>query len=343
MDERDDASKDRSGWPSAGVTGRRAIAGLVAITALMGLASAADAQVSAARPIRLVVPLAPGGTNDTLARIVSDKLGERLGQRVVVDNRPGANAQIGSEIVARATPDGNTLLMIGAGHAINPSLIKQLPYDTQRDFAPVGQVAGGPYLMVVHPSVPAKTAKEFAAWVRSKSGDVNYASSGTGGAPHLAGELFKLAAGGLNMLHVAYKGGNALIPDLLAGRMSMTFTSPATGQAHINAGRLRAIGVITKKRWPQMPEVPTFIESGVPDFEVDAWYGMLTTGKTPRARVNRISAALQQVLTETPAREQIQKAGLTVESSSADEFAGLIRRDTAKWAKVVKAAGIPPE
>ena len=343
MDERDDASKDRSGWPSAGVTGRRAIAGLVAITALMGLASAADAQVSAARPIRLVVPLAPGGTNDTLARIVSDKLGERLGQRVVVDNRPGANAQIGSEIVARANPDGHTLLMIGAGHAMNPALFKQLPYDTQRDFAPVGQVAGGPYLMVVHPSVPAKTAKEFAAWVRSKGGEVNYASSGTGGPPHLTGELFKLAAGGLNMLHVPYKGGNALMPDLLAGRMSMTFTSPATGQAHINAGRLRPIGVTTKQRTPQMPDVPTFIESGYPDFEVNAWYGMLTTGKTPRAGVNQLSTALQQVLADAQAREQVQKVGLTVESSSADQFADLIRSETIKWAKVVKAAGIPPE
>ena len=310
---------------------------------MMGLSSGVCAQASPARPIRLVVPLAPGGTNDTLARIVGDKLGERLGQRVVVDNRPGANAQIGTEIVARANPDGNTLLMIGAGHAINPALIKQLPYDTDRDFAPIGQVAGGPYLMVIHPSVPAKTPKEFAAWVRSKNGEANYASSGTGGAPHLAGELFKIAAGGLNMLHVAYKGGNALMPDLLAGRMSMTFTSPATGQAHIGAGRLRAIGVTTKKRIPQMPEIPTFIESGFPDFEVNAWYGMLTTGKTPRARVSQISTALQQVLSDSQAREQIQKQGLSVEPSSADEFADLIRRETIKWAKVVKAAGIQPE
>jgi tripartite-type tricarboxylate transporter receptor subunit TctC len=313
------------------------------VALLTGFASAAAAQVSPARPARLVVPLAPGGTNDQLARIVSEKLGERLGQSVVVDNRPGANAQIGSAIVARATPDGNTFLMIGMGHAINPALIRQLPYDTERDFAPVGQVAGGPYLMVIHPAVPAKTAKEFAAWVRSKSGEVNYASSGTGGPPHLAGELFKMAAGGLDMLHVAYKGGSALLPDLLAGRMSMTFTSPATGQAHINAGRLRAIGVTTKKRTPQMPDVPTFIESGFPDFEVNAWYGMLTTGKTPRARVNRVSTALQQVLSESQAREQIEKQGLSVESSTADQFTDLVRRETIKWAKVVKAAGIQPE
>jgi tripartite-type tricarboxylate transporter receptor subunit TctC len=307
----------------------------------MGFASAAGAQ-GANRPVRLVVPLAPGGTNDTLARIVSEKLGERLGQPLVVDNRPGANAQIGSAIVARANPDGNTLLMIGGGHATNPSLIKQLPYDTERDFAPVGQVAGGAYLMVIHPGVPAKTAKEFAAWVKTRK-DASYASAGAGSPTHLSGELFRLAAGGLDILHVAYKGGGALMPDLLAGRVSMTFSSFATGQAHVNAGRLRPIAVTTRQRAPQMPEIPTFMESGFPDYEVNAWYGILTTGRTPRARVNRLSTALQQVLAEAQTREQIQKAGLAVESFGADAFAELIRRDTIKWAKVVKAAGIQPE
>lgn len=321
---------------------RRLLAGLT-VAGLVGLVSAASAQVQSDRAVRLVVPLAPGGTNDTLARIVSEKLGERLQRHVVVDNRPGANSQIGSAIVARATPDGNTLLMMGAGHATNPSLVKSLPYDTERDFAPLSLVAGGPYLMVIHPAVPAKTAKEFAAWVRSKPGQVNYASAGTGSPTHLAGELFKVAAGGLEMLHVAYKGGTALMPDLLAGRVSMNFTSFSTGQAHVNAGRLRPIAVTTTKRSPQMPEVPTFMETGFPDFEVNAWYGMLTTGKTPRATVNRISAALQSVLADAQTREQILKLGLNPEPTSADEFTELIRRDMAKWAKVVKAAGIQPE
>src|SRR5688572_5486674 len=242
------------------VRSNRALAG-IAIAALLGTYVTAPAAQGQSRPIRLVVPLAPGGTNDTLARIVSERMGERLGQSVVVDNRPGANAQIGSAIVARANPDGNTLLMIGAGHATNPSLIKQLPYDTERDFAPVGQVAGGAYVMVIHPSVPAKTAKEFAAWVKSKK-DASYASAGAGSPTHLSGELFKLAAGGLDMLHVAYKGGGALMPDLLGGRVSMTFSSFSTGQAHVNAGRLRAIAVTTRQRAPQMPEIPTLIESG---------------------------------------------------------------------------------
>ena len=312
------------------------------VAALVVFASAAQAQTQGARPVRLVVPLAPGGTNDTLARIVADKFGERLGQPVVVDNRPGANAQIGSAIVARANPDGNTLLMIGAGHAMNPALIRQLPYDNERDFAPVAQVAGGPYIMVIYPGIPAKTAKEFVAWVKSRTG-VSYGSSGTGGPPHLATELFRVAAGGLDMVHVPYKGGNAVMPDLLSGRIAMTITSPATGAAHISAGRLRAIGVSTRTRTPQMPDVPTFIESGFPDYEVNAWYGMLTTGRTPRARVDRLSAAAQQVLAESQTREQIQKTGLSVEPSSAEQFSQLIRRETIKWAKVVKAAGIQPE
>ena len=186
------------------VRSNRALAGIAIATFLGTYATSAAAQ-GQSRPIRLVVPLAAGGTNDTLARIVSERLGERLGQSVVVDNRPGANAQIGSAIVARATPDGNTLLMIGAGHATNPSLIKQLPYDTERDFAPVGMVAGGPYIVVIYPGVPAKTAKEFAAWVRSRPGQVSYGSAGAGSPTHLAGELFKIAAGGLDMQHVPTK------------------------------------------------------------------------------------------------------------------------------------------
>ena len=316
---------------------------VVAMAALFTFHAITATAQAPPRPIRLVVPLAPGGTNDTLARIVSDRLGERLGQSVVVDNRPGANAQIGSAIVARATPDGNTLLMIGAGHATNPSLIKQLPYDSERDFAPVGMVAGGPYVVVIYPGVPAKTAKEFAAWVRSRPGQVSYGSAGAGSPTHLAGELFKMAAGGLDMQHVPYKGGSAVMPDLLSGRIAMTVTSPATGGAHMTAGKLRAIGVTTAQRVPQLPEIPTFVESGFPDFEVNAWYGMLTTGKTPPTRVNRLSTALQETLAEAQTREQIQKQGMTVESSGAEQFANIIRRDTVKWAKVVKAAGIEGE
>jgi tripartite-type tricarboxylate transporter receptor subunit TctC len=179
------------------------------------------------RPVRFIVPFAPGGTNDILGRIVAERLSSKLGQPFVVDNRSGANSVIGSEIVARAAPDGHTLLIVAAGFAVNPSIVKALPFDTLRDFAPIWTVAGGPYLMVVHPSVPGKTVAEFTAWVKSKAGAVNYASTGIGSPPHLAAELLRISAG-LDMQHVPYKGGGAVLPDLLAGRVSMFFGSIAT-------------------------------------------------------------------------------------------------------------------
>jgi tripartite-type tricarboxylate transporter receptor subunit TctC len=301
----------------------------------------ASAQTFPNRPIRMVVPLAPGGTNDTLGRIVADRLSDRLGQQVVVDNRPGANSQIGSAIVARATPDGHTLLMMGMGHAINPSIHRSLPYDTERDFAPVGLVAGGPYLMVIHPSIQARTAKEFVAWVKTKPQQVSYGSAGTGNPTHLAAELFNVAAG-TDMQHVPYKGGSAVLPDLVSGRISMNFSSIATMQSNLQAGRVRAIAVTTAKRSQFLPDVPTFIESGY-NVEVNAWYGLLTTGKTPRAIVNRLNAELRQVLAEAQTKEAFFKHGLDPLPNTAEEFAALVHNDLAKWAKVVRAAGIKPE
>lgn len=291
--------------------------------------------------MRLVVPQAPGGTNDTLGRIVAGPLAERLGQLVVVDNRAGASSEIGSTIVARAIPDGRTLLIMGAGHAINPSLHRNLPYDTERDFAPVGLVGGGPYLLVIHPSVAAQTPKEFVAWVKARPGKVSYASAGVGNPTHLAAELFKSVTGA-DMQHVPYKGGNAVLPDLIAGRVSAFFSSISTSQAHIQAGRLRPLAVTTAKRSPFVPEVPTLAESGIA-VEVDAWYGILTTGKTPRAIVNRLNAELRAVLADPATHEAIVKQGITPQSNTAEEFAALIQKDIAKWAKVVRVAGIQPE
>jgi tripartite-type tricarboxylate transporter receptor subunit TctC len=307
------------------------------------MAAAAYAQTDYPnRPVRLVVPFAPGGTNDVLGRILAAKLTDRLGQQVVVDNRPGAGATIGSAIVARAAPDGHTLLITGAGHAINPSIYRTLPYDTQRDFAPIGLAGGGAYVMVVHPSVPAKTAKEFAAWVKSKPGQVSYASAGVGNPTHLAAELLNIAAG-IDMQHVPYKGGGAVLPDLIAGRVSLFFASISTAIAHVQAGRLRAIAVTTAKRDTTLPEVPTFMESGFPDYEVNAWYGLFAPGKTPRTIVNRLNAELRQVLADTEVRQQLQGRGIVPEAGMPGEFAALIRKDIAKWANVVRTAGIKPE
>ena len=299
-------------------------------------------QAYPSRPVRFIVPFAPGGTNDTLARIVGEKLGERLGQPFVVDNRAGANSVLGSEIVARATADGYTLLITGAGLAVNPSIMRALPYDTERDFAPIGLVGAGPYLMVVHPAVPATTVKEFITWVKARPGQVNYASTGTGGPPHLAAELLKITTG-IDMQHVPYKGGSAVLPDLIAGRVSMFFGSISTLQPHVQSGRLRAIAVTTTQRAAAMPELPTFVESGLAGYEVNGWYGILGPGKTPRAIVYRLNTELRRVLADTDTQARFTANGIEPSAGTADEFAALIRSEIVKWAKVVRAAGIKPE
>lgn len=306
--------------------------------------SIAHAQTASypSRPVRLVVPFAAGGTNDILGRIVADKFAERLGQPFIADNRAGANTVVGSEIVARATPDGHTLLMVSASIAVNPSLVRKLPYDTERDFSPVGLVAGGPYLMVIHPAVPAKSVSEFIAWAKAQQGRVNYASTGSGSPPHLCAELLKITAG-IDMQHIPYKGGGAVLPDLIAGRVSMFFGSIATLKQHVDSGRLRAVGMSTTQRAAAMPDVPTFIESGLAGYEVNGWYGVLTTGKTPRVIVERLNSALRQILNDADTRAQFLKNGLDPTPTSADEFAKLLRSEIIKWAKVVKAAHIKPE
>jgi tripartite-type tricarboxylate transporter receptor subunit TctC len=315
---------------------------LIAVTALLIAANAHAQSPYPARPVRLVVPFAPGGTNDILGRIVADKYSEKFGQLFVADNRSGANTVVGSEIVARATPDGHTLLIVSASIAVNPSLVRKLPYDTLRDFAAIGTVAGGPYLMVVHPAVPAKSVSEFIAWARSQQGKVNFASTGSGGPPHLCAELLKVTAG-IDMQHIPYKGGGAVLPDLIAGRVSMFFGSIATLKPHIDNGRLRALGMSTAKRSSAMPEVPTFMEAGLAGYEVNGWYGLFTTGGTPRAIVERLNGALRQILGDADTRAQFLKNGLKPAPTTVDGFSQLLRSEIVKWAKVVKAAGIQSE
>ena len=211
-----------------------------------------------------------------------------------------------------------------------------------RDFAPIGQVASGPYLMVIHPAVPAKSLSEFIAWAKSQQGKVNYASTGAGGPPHLCAELLKITAG-LDMQHIPYKGGGAVLPDLIAGRVSMFFGSIATLRPHVESGRVRAIGMTTTKRATAMPNVPTFIESGLAGYEVNGWYGLLTTGQTPRVIVDRLNNALRQILNDSDTRALFLKNGLDPVPTSVDEFTNLLRTEIVKWAKVIKAAGIKPE
>jgi tripartite-type tricarboxylate transporter receptor subunit TctC len=324
----------------------RASTSVIFIALVLGAAADAPGSQTAARyperPVRLVVPFAPGGTNDVIARIVGEKLTARLGQPFVADNRAGANSVVGSEIVARAASDGHTLLIVAAGFAINPSLRRKLPYDTLRDFAPIGLVGGGPYLMVVHPSVPAKSVNEFVAWAKARQGQVNYASVGLGSPPHLAAELLKLTAG-IDLQHIPYKGGGAVLPDLIAGRVSLFFGSISTLQPHVRTGKLRAIAVTTAQRAAAMPELPTFIESGLAGYEVNGWYGLLAPGKTPAAIVGRLNRELRDVLADADTRQRFAQRGIDPAPGTAQEFAALIHSEVAKWAKVIRAAGIQPE
>ena len=322
--------------------GIRMSALFAALISLSEIATTHGASRYPERPVRLVVPFAPGGTNDVMGRIVAERLAARLGQPFVVDNRAGANSVVGSEIVAGAMPDGHTLLIVAAGFAINPSLRRKLPYDTARDFAPVGRVGGGPYLMVVHPSIQARTVKEFVAWAKARPGQVNYASVGVGSPPHLAAELLKMTAA-IDLNHIPYKGGGAVLPDLMAGRVSAFFGSISTLKPQVDAGKLRAIAVTTVKRAPAMPDLPTFIESGLEGYEVNGWYGLLAPGRTPAALVNRLNGELRQVLNEPETRERFLQRGMEPAPGSAQEFGALIRSEIAKWEKVIRAAGIQPE
>ena len=322
--------------------GWRRLTGALMAAACALAAQAQDVKNFPAKPIRLVVPFAPGGTADTVARIVSDGLFARLGKPVVLDTRAGANSVVGCDIVAHATPDGHTLIVVAAGFAVNPSLNKRLPYDTLRDFAPVGLAGNGPYLLVIHAGIPANTVAEFVAWGKAHP-EVSYASTGVGSPPHLAMELLKTMAG-LKFNHIPYKGGGAVLPDLLSGRVPLHFASVSTGAPHVRAGRLKAIAMSTPKRSPAMPEVPTFDEAGLKGYDVSGWYGLLAPGKTPPALVNRLNAELQQVLLNDPeALRRFAQAGIEPAPGTPAQFAALIRAEIPKWAKVLQAAGIEPE
>lgn len=294
------------------------------------------------RPVRVIVPFAPGGTNDVAARIVAEKFSERFALSFVVDNRAGANGVVGAEIVARAAPDGYTLLVASAGIAVNPSIMQSLPYDTRRDFTPLGLVGGGPYLMVVHPAIGAKTVKEFVAWTKARPGQISYASVGVGSPSQLAAELLRMVSD-IDMQHVPYKGGSAALPDLIAGRVSMFFGSISTLNPQMQAGRVRAIAVTTLTRSAALPEVPTFVESGYPGFEVNGWYGLLGPAKMPAALVSLLNAELQKVLASADTQTRFAANGMEPAGGSATAFADRIRHEISKWAQVVRAAGIKPE
>ena len=297
------------------------------------------AQWSPNRPVRLIVPFPPGGAVDTIARILSTRYSERLGQTVVVDNRGGANAIIGSEIAARAAPDGHTLLIVPAGHAITPSVSKKLPYDTIRDFAAVGLVGNSAYVLVINPRLPAKSVGEYIALAKAKPGQMNYALTGHGNATHLAGELFNVLAG-VNIVGINYKGGGPALTDVISGQVQAFFSGVSSGHAHIKGGRIRALGVTTATRSSGLPDVPTIAEAGVPGYEVDAWYGLLAPAATPAAIIARLNADLAATVANAEMKERLQTAGIDARATTPAEFHQRIVRDIQRWADLVKRAKI---
>jgi tripartite-type tricarboxylate transporter receptor subunit TctC len=302
----------------------------------------AQAQQYPARSIRLVVPSAPGGGTDISARILAPRLSEYLGQQVVVDNRPGAGSMIGGEIVARAAPDGYTLLMGISTLAINPSLYRKVPYDTAKDFSPVSQAVSLSNVIVSHPSLPAKNVKELIAIGKAKPGQLNFASAGIGTSPHLSMELFLVMAG-LKMTHVPYKGSGPAAVDTVAGHVMLMAPNMLTALPYIRTNRLRAYGVTGAKRSPGATDIPTIAEAGVPGYEAVQWYGVLAPAGTPRTVIDRLHAETVKALQQKDVRDKLATDGAEPVGSTPEQFAAYIRSETEKWAKVVKAAGIKPE
>lgn len=290
------------------------------------------------KPIRFIVPFPPGGPTDTIARIVGQKLTESWGQPVVIDNRGGASGNIGAEIASKSPPDGYTLFLVASNFPINVSLFSKLPYDLVKDFEAVINMAYTPYILVVHPTVPAKSVKELIALAKSKPGQLNYASASTGSANHLAMELFKTMAG-VDMVHIPYKGAAPATTDLLGGQVALMFNNMISALPHIKSGKLRALAVTSAKRSPAVPDVPTVAESGLPGFEVIGWYGVLVPAKTIKEIVTKLNNQIDKIVHMPDVIERLFGIGVEPTSSTPEEFDTFIKDEITKWAKVVKASG----
>jgi tripartite-type tricarboxylate transporter receptor subunit TctC len=291
------------------------------------------------KPIRLVVPWPPGGAVDILARPLAQKLNEALGVPVVVDNRPGANSILGSEIVARSAPDGYTMLVDNVtGHAINATLYKKLPFDSRHDFSPITLLASVTNLLVVNPTVPARTVQDLIRLCRSRPGKLTYASFGTGSTAHLAGELFNRQAG-VQTVHVPYKGGAPALTDLMGGQVDMMFATLPSALAYVKAGKLRAIATTGTRRSPATPGLPTVRESGLPRFEATTWYGALFPAKTAKAAVERMNAQINRIIRADEMMKRLQALGFEVHGSTPDEFAKHLESETVKWGRIVTQSG----
>jgi len=314
-----------------------------AIASAIAIAAASLAAAYPDHPVRLVVPSLAGGGTDTTTRIIAPKLAEYLGQQIVIDNRGGMSGNLGAELASRAAPDGYTLLATFASHASNPAVIKNTPYDLERDFAPISMTVIVPNLLYSHPSLPAKNVKELIAFARTRPGRLSYASAGVGSTSHLAMELF-LSMTGLKMLHVPYKGASQAAIDVMAGHLPMTFGNIMNALPHTKTGRIRALGVTSAKRVSAAADIPTIAEAGLPGYDAVQWSGVLAPAGTPRDIVLKLHAGVVKALQDAAVKKRfIDDGAEPAASASPEDFSTLIRVEIAKWAKVVKAAGIQPE
>ena len=305
--------------------------------------SLAAAQSYPAKPIRIIVSYPAGGANDIVARSVGQKLNELLGASIVVDNRSGAGGTIGADVAAKAPADGYTLLMAAGAHTLAPSLYIKMPYDIVRDFAPISISAKSTYLLVVHPSVPAHSVKELIALARATPGRFNYASSGIGAPPHLAGEMFNTLAK-VQMVHVAYKGDTPAIADLLGGRVDLAFLAVSATSPHIKAGKLRALAVTSAQRTPVMPDLPTIAEAGgLKEFDISTWWGLLTPTGTPADAIAKLSATMAKIAAMPDIKTRFGELGVEAASDTPDQFGAFIKSEIQKFAKLAKLAGVKPE
>ena len=294
------------------------------------------------KPVRVIVGFPPGSGADITARVIGAKLGDALGQQVVVDNRPGAASNIAAELAAKAPADGYTLFIGTVANTINATLYPRLPFDFAQDFAPVALTTAAPNVLVVHTSVPAKSVKELIALAKGRPGQLNYASAGTGTAPHLSGELFNAMAG-VRMVHIPYKGSPPAVTDLLAGEVALMFSPSSTVLPHVKTGRLRALAVTTAARLPSLPELPTVAESGLKGYETITWFGFVAPAKTPQAIVARLNAEIVKVLALPDVRNQFAIQGIEVIGGTPEQFASYIRDEIAKWARAIKLSGAKAE
>jgi tripartite-type tricarboxylate transporter receptor subunit TctC len=312
------------------------------VLAVCALVSGVQAQTYPDKPVRFVVPYPPGGGTDVIARIVQPRLQALLGQSIVIDNKGGAGGSIGTDLVAKSAPDGYTVLFTLNSHTVNPAIYARLPFDTQKDFEPVGMVASLPQLLAAHPQFAANSVAELVAQAKARPGALSYASVGIGSPGHLAGELFNLRAG-VSTVHVPYRGGGPAVTDVMGGQVPLLWVSIPAAAQHVKSGKLKAIAVSTLKRSAAFPEVPTVQEAGVADFEVDSWYAMFVPARTPRAVIDKLNAALNAVLKEPDVREKLLAQGSEGVGGTPEALAKAVSDELPKWAKLARDANIKAE